>query len=44
VAPGAGIGAEEILRTIKSLAALRQEGILTDEEFAAKKAELLGRI
>jgi hypothetical protein len=43
-ARGAGIGAEEILKTIKSLAALRQEGILTDEEFAAKKAELLGRI
>jgi hypothetical protein len=35
---------DDVLRTIKSLAALRQEGILTEEEFAAKKAELLGRI
>jgi hypothetical protein len=43
-ASGAGVGAEEILKTIKSLSALRQEGILTDEEFAAKKAELLSRI
>jgi hypothetical protein len=40
----ASLAVEDVLKTIKSLAALRQEGILTDEEFAAKKAELLGRI
>ncbi len=42
--PGAAQGAEDVLKTIKSLAALRQDGILTEEEFAAKKAELLSRI
>ena len=31
-------------RAIEQLAALRQKGILTDEEFAAKKAELLSRL
>jgi hypothetical protein len=40
----ASLAVEDVLKTIKSLAALRQEGILTEEEFAAKKAELLGRI
>lgn len=30
--------------SIERLADLRQKGVLTDEEFAAKKAELLGRI
>ena len=32
------------LAMIEQLAALRQKGILTDEEFAAKKAELLSRL
>jgi len=41
---GAALAVEDVLKTIKSLAALRQDGILTEEEFAAKKAELLGRI
>jgi Short C-terminal domain len=35
---------DEILKTIEGLAALRQKGILSEDEFAAKKAELLGRL
>jgi hypothetical protein len=35
---------DDILATIERLAELRQKNILTDEEFAAKKAELLSRI
>ena len=35
---------DDILSKIERLADLRQKGILTDEEFAAKKAELLGRL
>lgn len=33
-----------ILEQIRQLAALRDQGVLTDEEFQAKKAELLKRI
>jgi hypothetical protein len=33
-----------IIAAIESLAGLHQRGILSDEEFAAKKAELLGRL
>ncbi len=33
-----------VVEQIRKLAALREEGILTEEEFAAKKAELLGRL
>jgi putative oligomerization/nucleic acid binding protein len=33
-----------IVAAIEALAGLHQRGILTDEEFAAKKAELLGRL
>ncbi len=41
----AGAGdAQGIVATIESLAGLHQRGILSDEEFAAKKAELLGRL
>jgi hypothetical protein len=29
---------------IESLAGLHERGVLSDEEFAAKKAELLGRL
>ena len=44
-APAAGGAAEEaILKTIERLAELRQKDILTEEEFAAKKAELLSRL
>lgn len=34
----------DIFALIEKLAELRQKGILTDEEFSAKKAELLGRL
>ncbi|TDH59535.1 SHOCT domain-containing protein [Dankookia rubra] len=38
-------GAEgDVLATIEKLADLRARGILTDEEFSVKKAELLGRL
>jgi hypothetical protein len=35
---------EDIVNTIERLAELRQKNILTEEEFTAKKAELLGRL
>ena len=34
---------EDIVKTIERLAELRQKNILTEEEFASKKAELLSR-
>jgi len=36
--------ADDILALIEKLAALREKNILTDEEFAAKKTELLSRL
>lgn len=42
--PSASSEAAEIIAAIESLAGLHQRGILSDEEFGAKKAELLGRI
>lgn len=42
-APVAPAAAEvDVVTQIKQLAALAEQGILTDEEFAAKKAQLLG--
>ena len=35
---------DEILKTIERLGELREKGVLTDEEFAAKKGELLSRL
>jgi hypothetical protein len=35
---------DEILKIIEGLAGLRQKGILNEDEFAAKKAELLSRL
>ena len=35
---------DEIFSRIERLAELRQKGILTEEEFAAKKTELLARL
>ena len=32
------------IHLLKELAQLHKEGILTDEEFAAKKADLLGKL
>jgi hypothetical protein len=38
----AGSGGQDVVEQIKQLADLHQQGILTDEEFAAQKAKLLG--
>lgn len=35
---------DDPIATIERLAALRDQGVVTDEEFAAKKAELLSRL
>jgi len=43
-AAGASGDAAAIVAAIESLAGLHQRGILSDEEFATKKAELLGRL
>ena len=43
-APVATLAADDILRTIERLAELRRKDILTEEEFSAKKAELLARL
>jgi len=42
--PAASPAADEVLTTIERLADLRQKNILTEEEFTAKKAELLSRL
>lgn len=42
--PTASAGGEDILATIEKLGALLQRGLLTEQEFAAKKAELLARL
>jgi hypothetical protein len=42
-APAASVD-QDIFATIEKLAALRDKGILSDEEFAAKKGELLSRL
>ncbi len=44
VATPAAPATDDILRTIERLGELRKKDILTEEEFAAKKAELLGRL
>jgi Short C-terminal domain len=43
-ASGASGDPAAIVAAIESLAGLHQRGVLSDEEFAAKKAELLGRL
>ncbi len=43
-APVTTLAADDILRTIERLAELRRKDILTQEEFSAKKAELLARL
>jgi len=40
----AGIRPDEIMATIEKLAELKAKGILTDEEFSTKKAELLKKL
>jgi hypothetical protein len=41
-APPAGGMSEEAMNQLKELAQLHDQGILTDEEFAAQKAKILG--
>jgi len=43
-AAGPAQSMEDIVKTIERLADLRQKNILTEDEFLAKKAELLGRL
>jgi hypothetical protein len=43
-AAGAKTASEEIIGAIERLAGLKDKGILSEAEFAAKKAELLGRL
>jgi membrane protease subunit (stomatin/prohibitin family) len=44
VAPAAGIKPDEVMATLEKLADLKAKGILTEDEFAAKKAELLKKL
>lgn len=41
-APAAQAGSSDLVAQLRSLAELRDQGILTEEEFAAQKAKLLG--
>jgi len=43
-ASGAATTAAEIGAAIETLGGLRDKGFLTEEEFAAKKAEILARL
>ena len=40
----AGVKPDDVMATIEKLGELKAKGILTDEEFAAKKAELLKKL
>lgn len=42
--PASAVQETDIFAKLEKLAALKQQGIITEEEFAAKKAELLGRL
>jgi hypothetical protein len=39
-----GIKPDEVMATLEKLADLKAKGILTEEEFASKKAELLKKL
>jgi Short C-terminal domain len=41
-APAPAVGSVDVIEQLKELGALREQGVLTDEEFAAQKAKLLG--
>ena len=41
-APAPAAGGDDPIEQLKELAALKQQGILTEEEFAAQKARILG--
>jgi membrane protease subunit (stomatin/prohibitin family) len=43
-AAAVGLKPDEVMATLEKLAELKAKGILTDEEFAAKKAELLKKL
>lgn len=43
-APTSAVQETDVFAMLEKLAALKQQGIITDEEFAAKKADLLGRL
>jgi len=42
-APAPAAGGEDNVQQLKDLAALKQQGILTDEEFATEKARILAQ-
>ena len=44
VAAAAGVSADEVVATLEKLHGLVAKGILTQAEFDAKKAELLGKL
>ncbi len=44
VAASTGLKPEEVMATLEKLAELKDKGILTEEEFATKKAELLKKL
>jgi putative oligomerization/nucleic acid binding protein len=41
-APVAAAGGEDRVQQLKDLAALKEQGVLTDQEFASEKARILG--
>ena len=41
-APPAPAGGEDRIEKLKDLAALREQGVLTEQEFASEKARILG--
>jgi hypothetical protein len=40
--PPSSAPADDMIAQLKELASLKEQGILTDEEFAAQKARILG--
>jgi membrane protease subunit (stomatin/prohibitin family) len=40
----AGVAAEDVMSTLEKLGELKAKGVLTDDEFSAKKAELLKKL
>lgn len=40
--PAPAAGEQSTIEQLKELAALKEQGVLTDEEFAAQKAKILG--
>ncbi len=42
--PAAGVRPEDVMATLEKLGELKAKGILTEDEFNAKKAELLKKL